>query len=49
MNVMESYWLHVNIGAGNGLLPSGNKSLPESMLTKLYVAIWPHQYAMHVI
>ena len=23
----------VNIGSGNGLVPSGNKSLPEPMLT----------------
>ena len=28
----------VNIGLGNGLVPSGNKPLPESVLT--YVATW---------
>ena len=27
-------WL-VNIGSGNGLVPSGNKSLPELMLTQI--------------
>ena len=29
----------VNIGSGNGLLPSGNELLPEPMLTQFYVAI----------
>ena len=32
----------VNIGSGNGLVLSGNKPLPVSMLTKIYVAMW-HQ------
>ena len=31
----------VNIGSGNGLMPSGSKPLPEPVLTKIYVAIWP--------
>ena len=26
----------VNIGSGNGLVPSGTKSLPDPMLTKIY-------------
>ena len=34
--------LTVNIGSGNGLVPSGNKPLPETMLIKIYVTIW-HQ------
>ena len=34
-------WL-VNIGSGYGLVPSGNKSLPEPMLTKFYDATWRH-------
>ena len=29
----------VNIGSGNGLVPSGSKPLPELMLTQIYVAI----------
>ena len=29
----------VNIGSGSGFVPSGNKPLPEPMLTQLYVAI----------
>ena len=29
----------VNIGSGNGLVPSGNKPLPESMLTQISVAM----------
>ena len=32
----------VNIGSGNGLVPSGNKPLPEPMLTKLSNTIWRH-------
>ena len=34
-------WL-VNIGSGNGLVPSGNKPLPEPMLTQIYVVTWCH-------
>ena len=29
-----------NIGSGNGLVPSGNKPLPEPMLTQFFVALW---------
>ena len=32
----------VNIGSGNGLVPSGNKPLPEPMLIMFYDAIWHH-------
>ena len=32
----------VNIGSGNGLVPSGNKPLPEPMLTQISVAKWRH-------
>ena len=31
-------WL-VNIGLGNGLVPSGNKPLPEPMLTQIFVTV----------
>ena len=30
----------VNIGSGNDLVPSGNKPLPETMLTQIYVTEW---------
>ena len=36
------YWWYINIGSGNGLVPSGNKPLPEPMLTQISVAIWCH-------
>ena len=36
------HWSSVNIGSGNGLVPSGNKPLPEPMLTHIFVAIWRH-------
>ena len=32
----------VNIGSGTGLLPSGNKPLPEPKLAQISVAIWCH-------
>ena len=35
MNVAGVYWWSVNIGSGNGLVPSGNKPLPEPMLTQI--------------
>ena len=33
MNVIGPYWWQVHICSGNGLVPSGNKPLPEPMLT----------------
>ena len=38
-----NWWL-VSIGSCNGLVPSGNKPLPEPMLTQISVVIW-RQYA----
>ena len=37
----ECQWilLMINIGSGNGLVLSGNKPLPEPVLTQIYVAI----------
>ena len=35
-------WWKVNIGSGNGLVPSGNKPLPEPVLTQIYVTTWRH-------
>ena len=42
MNVTGLHWWSVNIGSGSGLVPSGNKPLPESMLTQISAAIWCH-------
>ena len=42
MNVTGLRLGSVNIGSGNGLVPSVNKPLPEPMLTHIYVAIWCH-------
>ena len=36
----RSYLWLVNIGLGNGLVPWGNKPLPEPMLTNLFDVIW---------
>ena len=36
LNATRSHWYLVNIGSGNGLVLSGNKPLPEPMLTDLY-------------
>ena len=38
MNAMGPYWWEVNIGSGNGLVPSGSKPIPEPILTQIYVA-----------
>ena len=35
-------WWSVSIGSGNGLVPSGNESLPEPILTKFYDTTWHH-------
>ena len=42
MIVTGLHWWSVNIGSVNGLVPSGNKPLPEPMLTQISVAIWRH-------
>ena len=42
MNVTGPHSWLVNIGSGNDLLPSGNKPLPEPVLTEIYIAIWHH-------
>ena len=42
VNGTELRQWEVNIGSGNGLVPSGTKPLPEPMLTQIYVAIWCH-------
>ena len=34
-NAMECHWWWVNIGSVNGLMPSGNKRLPDPMLTQI--------------
>ena len=43
MNVTRPHWWSVNIGSGDGLVPSGKKPLPESMLTEISVAVWRHE------
>ena len=39
-NLANENW--VNIGSGKGLVLSGSKPLPETMLTQIYIAIWRH-------
>ena len=45
-NAIKPHSLLVNIGSGNGRVPSGSKPLPEPMLTMNYVAIWHHWATM---
>ena len=45
-NLRMNAQVSVNTGSGNGLVPSGNKPLPEPMLTQIYVTIWHHQATM---
>ena len=35
----QPHWWYINTGSGNGLVPPGNKPLPDHMLTQIYVAI----------
>ena len=42
MNVTGPYGWYANTSSGNGLLLDGTGPLPETMLTKSYVAIWCH-------
>ena len=44
-NATGTYWWQVNIASGNGLVSSGNRSLPEAMLDQKYVATC-RQYAI---
>ena len=46
MNDTGRQWGLVNIGSGNGLVPSGNKPLPEPMLTQMCGATWRHKASM---
>ena len=36
----------VNIGSGNGLVPSGNKPLPEPLMSNIYDTIRHHNAAV---
>ena len=36
----------MNIGAGIGLVPPGNKPLPEPMMNQIYLTIWHHMVTM---
>ena len=38
----QNLLIKINIGSGNGLVWSGNKPLPEAMLTLISVTIWCH-------
>ena len=42
MSLDFNKWWSVKIGSGNGLVPSGNKPLPEPVLTQISVAMWCH-------
>ena len=49
MNTTGPYWWLVNIGSGNGLVSSGNKPIPEPVLTKISNAISRHYVPMRVM
>ena len=38
----QNIWWEICIASGKGLVPSGNKPLPEPMLTQIYAIIWRH-------
>ena len=39
--------LDTGIGSCDDLVPSGNKPLPEPMMTQIYVTIWRHLATMN--
>ena len=39
MYTKEHLWPEVNIGSGNGSVPSRKEPLPESLLTQIYVTM----------
>ena len=41
-HVTGPYKWQLNIGVGNEFVPSGNRSLLETMLNEIYVAMWRH-------
>ena len=47
IDIRGYYITLVNIGSGNGLVPSGTKPLPDSMLT--FHQLWALRYAIHVL
>ena len=47
MNIMGLDSWEVNIGSGDGLVLSGDKPLPEPMLTQFFVTIWRHKATMN--
>ena len=49
MNTTETNWWWVNIGSGNGLVPSCNKPLPEPVLTQFIDAYVRHCGEMNSI
>ena len=42
VNATNPRWWQDNFGLGYGLMASGNKPLPELMLTQIYFTIWHH-------
>ena len=46
MNITGPYWWLVGNGSSICLVPSGNKSLPEPMLTQTYITIWCNKATM---
>ena len=42
LSVIGQLWWEVSISSANGLVPSGNKTLPEPIVTQSFVAIWHH-------
>ena len=45
----EHHYLNVNIGSGNGLVPSGNKLLPAPILTHFQVAFMLYLLTLYTL
>ena len=53
VNARRPYWWQVIIGLDNGLVPSGNKLIPESMLTEFSEAsmaeLGVNEFSLHFV
>ena len=47
MNVTGPHWWIVNIGSGKGLVPSGDKPLPEPVLTRIQATVTSRPFQMN--
>ena len=45
--MLQNIFDDVNIVSGSGMVPTGNKPLPQPISTQINIAIWRHQATMN--